>query len=90
MRQTKETEILCKKLKPIIGSQADKLWHMYLSEDDFGRRKVAQDIEVIAEKYLKEQPLEDRQILLDEFLEAKNRLNEWEYEYRYKQDFKDK
>ena len=38
---------------------------MYLSEDDLGRRKVAQDIEVIAEKLLKEQLLEDRQILIE-------------------------
>ena len=66
MNPQKQTEALCRKLKPIIGDQADMLWHMYLSEDDLGRRKVSQDIEVIAERYLKEQPLEDRQILLDQ------------------------
>ena len=33
------------------------------------RRKVAQDIEVIAEKYLKEQSLEEKQILLEPPLE---------------------
>jgi len=38
---------------------------MYLSEDDLNRRKFAQDIEIIAEKFLKEQPLENRQILLE-------------------------
>lgn len=65
MNPQKQTEALCRKLKPIIGDQADMLWHMYLSEDDLGRRKVAQDIEIIAERYLKEQPLEDKQILLE-------------------------
>lgn len=65
MNPQQETETLCKKLKPVIGDQADMLWHMYLSEDDLNRRKFAQDIEIIAEKFLKEQPLENRQILLE-------------------------
>jgi len=65
MKPQQETEALCKKLKPVIGTQADKLWHMYLSEDELNRRKFAQDIEIIAEKFLKEQPLEYQQILLE-------------------------
>lgn len=65
MNPKQETEALCKKLKPIIGDQADMLWHMYLSEDVLDRRKFAQDIEIIAEKYLKEEPLENKQILLE-------------------------
>jgi len=65
MNPQQETEALCKKLKPVIGDQADMLWHMYLSEDDLNRRKFAQDIEIIAEKFLKERPLENRQILLE-------------------------
>ncbi len=38
---------------------------MYLSEDEKGRKKFAQDIEIIAEKFLKELPLENPQILLE-------------------------
>ena len=64
MKPQQETEALCKKLKPVIGTQADKLWHMYLSEDELNRKKFAQDIEIIAEKFLKERPLENQQILL--------------------------
>jgi len=45
------------------------LWHMYLAEDEQNRKKFAQDIEIIAEKYLKEQSLENRQILLEPPLE---------------------
>ena len=65
MKPQQETEALCKKLKPVIGTQADMLWHMYLSEDELNRKRFAQDIEIIAEKFLKEQPLENQQILLE-------------------------
>lgn len=65
MNPHQETEALCKKLRPVIGDQANTLWHMYLSEDPQNRTKFAQEIEIIAEKYLKNQPLENRQILLE-------------------------
>jgi len=65
MTPQQQIEALCKKLKPVIGDQADMLWHMYLAEDEQSRRKFAQDIEIIAEKYLKEEPLENQQILLE-------------------------
>jgi len=41
------------------------LWHMYLAEEIQNRESFAQDIEIIAEKYLKEKPLENQQILLE-------------------------
>jgi len=69
MNPQQQIETLCKKLKPVIGDQADKLWHMYLAEDIQNKEKFAQDIEIIAEKYLKEQPLENQQILLEPPLE---------------------
>ena len=65
MTPQQQIEALCKKLKPVIGDQADTLWHMYLAEDEQNRRKFALDIEIIAEKYLKEKPLENQQILLE-------------------------
>jgi hypothetical protein len=65
MKPQKETENLCKKLKPVIGDKADKLWYQYLAEDDIGRKKQALDIEIIAEKFLKKKPLENAQILLE-------------------------
>ena len=38
MKPAKDIEELCKKLKPVIGDKADKLWYMYLAEDDKGRK----------------------------------------------------
>ncbi|MCG8338831.1 MAG: hypothetical protein MJE63_30350 [Proteobacteria bacterium] len=73
MKPHEETETLCKKLKPILGAQADALWHMYLAEEEQNKRKVAQDIEIIAEKYLKEAPLENPQILLEPPGEAESK-----------------
>jgi hypothetical protein len=64
MKIAKEVEELCKKLKPIIGDRADKLWYMYLAEDDKGRKDLALDIEIIAEKVLKKAALEKQEILL--------------------------
>jgi len=69
MKNLEEIENLCKKLKPIIGSQAEKLWYMYLAEDDKGRRTVSLEIEIIAEKYLKTDPLSQNEILLEPPLE---------------------
>ena len=65
MKNSIEVEELCKKLKPIIGSEADKLWYMYLSEDEKSRKKLALDIEIIAEILLKKNALSNQTILLD-------------------------
>lgn len=64
MLKTKDIEEICKKLKPIIGERADRLWHMYLAEDFHDRRTIATEIEICAEKYLKQSPLEQGEILL--------------------------
>ena len=64
MKTAKEIEEICKKLKPVIGDKADKLWYMYLAEDDKGRKALALDIEIIAEKVLKKDPLTKQDILL--------------------------
>ena len=65
MKTPKDIEETCKKLKPVIGDKADKLWHMYLEEDDKGRRDLALDIQIIAEKLLKRAALEKQEILLE-------------------------
>ena len=65
MKTAKDVEELCKKLKPVIGDKADKLWYMYLAEDDKGRKDLSLDIEIIAEKLLKKEPLAKQQILLN-------------------------
>ena len=54
----------CRKLKPIIGSKADRLWHLYLSEDEKGRKDIALQIEILAEKLLRKEPLQADKILL--------------------------
>ena len=64
MKASEEVEAICKKLKPVLGHKADKLWYMYLAEDFEGRRELKQNIEIIAEKYLNQNPLDNDQILL--------------------------
>ncbi|MEW6686875.1 MAG: DUF87 domain-containing protein, partial [Candidatus Edwardsbacteria bacterium] len=64
MMKTMEIFETCQKLKPIIGKKADKLWHCYLAEDEKGRKDLALDIEIIAEKLLRKAPLQNEPILL--------------------------
>ena len=64
MNSSNEIEELCKKLKPIIGEKADTLWYLYLAEDENNRKKLALDIEIIAEKLLKKNSLTNHEILL--------------------------
>jgi len=45
---------LINQLKPVIGKQADTLWNLYLAEDYQGRRDLAQEIEIVAERILKQ------------------------------------
>lgn len=61
---SKQVYEICQKLKPIIGKKADKLWFMYLAEDEKGRKTLALDIEIAAEKILKNAPLINESILL--------------------------
>jgi len=65
MKIAKDVEEICKKLKPVIGDQADKLWFFYLAEDEKGRKNMALDIEIIAEKLLKKDTLTKQKILLE-------------------------
>ncbi len=65
MKTPKDVEEICRKLKPVIGEEAKKLWYMYLAEDERGRKEIVLDIEIIAEKLLKKHALEKQQILLD-------------------------
>ena len=58
MKTPEEIEEICKKLKPIIGEQAQNLWYMYLAEDEKNRKDLVLNIELIAEKLLKEEALE--------------------------------
>ena len=64
MIKSQDIEDICKKLKPIIGEKADRLWHMYLAEDTLDRNNIATEIEICAEKYLKQKPLDHGEILL--------------------------
>ena len=64
MKTPEDIEETCKKLKPIIGDKADNLWYFYLAEDERGRKEIALDIEIIAEKLLKKDALSKKEILL--------------------------
>lgn len=64
MITTGSIEELCKKLKPVLGDDADKLWYLYLSEDEKGRKILATEIEILSEKLLKKDPLTETEILL--------------------------
>ncbi len=65
MDQSEKTEELCKKLKPVIGKQADILWSYYLAGDPDDRKRIATDIEILSEKLLKENLLSEKPILLN-------------------------
>ncbi len=65
MKNSEDTEQLCRKLKPVIGKKADRLWYMYLAEDERGRRDLALEIEIMAEKILNETPLSAKEITLE-------------------------
>jgi len=65
MKTATQIEEICKKLKPVIGNRAENLWYAYLAEDEKGRRELALNIELIAEKMLKREALEKQKILLE-------------------------
>ena len=65
MKTAVQIEQICKKLRPVIGSRADSLWYAYLAEDDKGRKELALNIEIVAEKILKREALEKQKILLE-------------------------
>ncbi|MEK7210180.1 MAG: hypothetical protein AAB070_02045, partial [Candidatus Binatota bacterium] len=59
MWKDEEIRELCRKLRPVIGEKADKLWTLYLVEDEKGRRDMAIEIELVAEKYLRKDSLQE-------------------------------
>lgn len=64
----KDDEIreLCKKLAPAIGKEkADRLYKLYLVEDQKGRQDMALEIELIAERYLRRNGSLKEPILLE-------------------------
>ena len=67
MKTPEQVEEICKKLKPIIGEQADELWYMYLADDFNARKDALLDIEILAEKILKKEALALGQIGCDLF-----------------------
>lgn len=52
---------LCRKLKPVLGKQVDRLWMVYLSESDpGGRAEIEQTLELLAAKHLNQDYQPDR------------------------------
>jgi len=43
---------ICRKLKPILGTQADRYWLAYLSEDAAGKQEIASALQLIAVQVL--------------------------------------
>jgi hypothetical protein len=43
---------LCRKLKPILGPQAERIWLLYLAEDDEGKKQVEEYVELLTNQYL--------------------------------------
>ncbi len=63
MMLDEEVRGLIGKLKPVLGEKKAKgLWVAYLADDEKGRKELAHDIQLIAEKYLN---TNEKQILLD-------------------------
>lgn len=62
--RTDDIRELCRKLKPVIGKQADMLWYYYLAADEKSRKEIEKQIEIISEKHLNKIPLQQEPILL--------------------------
>jgi DNA helicase HerA-like ATPase len=43
---------LCQKLKPILGTQADRIWLAYLAENPEGKMQFEEYVELLANRYL--------------------------------------
>jgi hypothetical protein len=43
---------LCRKLKPILGPQAERIWLLYLTEDEEGKKQVEEYVELLANQHL--------------------------------------
>jgi hypothetical protein len=43
---------ICRKLKPLIGHQADCYWMAYLAEDAAGKKEIADMIQLLAYQLL--------------------------------------
>ncbi|MBN1156546.1 ATP-binding protein [Candidatus Woesearchaeota archaeon] len=59
-----DVETICRKLKPIIGRQADELWHLWLASNWQERKELEIDVSVLAERYLTDKTLGEKPILL--------------------------
>ena len=46
-------QILCRKLKPVLGQKIDRLWQAYLAESETkGKADIEQLLELLAAKHL--------------------------------------
>ncbi|MBN2454912.1 MAG: hypothetical protein JXB29_00005 [Sedimentisphaerales bacterium] len=43
---------LCLRLKPVLGSQMDKIYTAYLAEDDQGKKQIEHYLGLLTAKYL--------------------------------------
>jgi len=43
---------LCKKLKPVIGKQADRIWMAHVAEDETGKTQIQEYLELLSAKHL--------------------------------------
>ena len=43
---------LCQKLKPILGPQADRIWLLYLAENEEGKQQIEEYVELLANQHL--------------------------------------
>jgi len=43
---------LCQKLKPILGEQANRIWHLYLAENEEGRKQIEDYVELLIHQHL--------------------------------------
>ena len=42
---------LCRKLKPVIGEQAERIWMAYVAEDEAGKTQVQDYLELLAAQH---------------------------------------
>jgi hypothetical protein len=50
-RKADRIRLLCQRLKPMIGSQAERIWLAYVAENDDGRDKIEEYLELLAAQH---------------------------------------
>jgi len=57
--KTERVKQLCRKLRPVVGTQIDKIWQAYLIEDDKGKEEIEEHLQLLSASVISEKLEED-------------------------------